>query len=80
MRLIVGLTLSPPEQAALREGYDVRDQIAAKLCAVDLTPPDAREQNGLEMLAAGSLKSASLARDVKVMAMIFVMASSVPLT
>lgn len=51
MRLIVGLTLSPPEQAALAEGYDLRDQIAAKLCAVDLTPPDARAQNGLEMLA-----------------------------
>lgn len=51
MRLIVGLTLSPPEQAALSEGYDLRDQIAAKLCAVDLTPPDARAQNGLEMLA-----------------------------
>lgn len=51
MRLIVGLTLSPPEQAALAEGYEMRDQIAAKLCSVDLTPPDARAQNGLEMLA-----------------------------
>jgi hypothetical protein len=51
MRLIVGLTLSPLEQAALAEGYDLRDQIAAKLCTVDLTPPDARAQNGLEMLA-----------------------------
>lgn len=51
MRLIVGLTLSPPEQAALAEGYDLRGQIAAKLCAVDLTPPDARAQNGLELLA-----------------------------
>src|ERR1051325_4697368 len=51
MRLIVGLTLDPPEQAALAEGYDLRDQIAAKLCSVDLTPPDARAQNGLELLA-----------------------------
>jgi SNF2-related domain/PLD-like domain len=51
MRLIVGLTLSPPEQEALSEGYELRDQIAAKLCQVDLTPPDARAQNGLEMLA-----------------------------
>ncbi len=51
MRLIVGLTLNPPEQEALSEGYELRDQIAAKLCQVDLTPPDARAQNGLEMLA-----------------------------
>jgi hypothetical protein len=51
MRLIVGLTLGPEEQEALTEGYDLREQIAARLCAVDLTPPDARAQNGLEMLA-----------------------------
>jgi superfamily II DNA or RNA helicase len=51
MRLIVGLTLGPAEQEALAEGYDLREQIAARLCAVDLTPPDARAQNGLEMLA-----------------------------
>jgi SNF2 family DNA or RNA helicase len=51
MRLIVGLTLGPSEQEALTEGYDLRDQIAARLCAIDLTPPDARAQNGLEMLA-----------------------------
>jgi len=51
MRLIVGLTLGPPEQEALTEGYDLREQIAAKLCAIDLTPPDAQAQNGLEMLA-----------------------------
>src|SRR5205823_4798997 len=36
MRLIVGLTLDLPEQDALLEGYEVRDKIAAKLCAVDL--------------------------------------------
>ena len=51
MRLIVGLTLGPSEQEALTEGYDLREQIAAKLCAIDLTPPDARAQNGLELLA-----------------------------
>ena len=51
MRLIVGLTLGPSEQEALTEGYDLREQIAARLCAIDLTPPDARAQNGLEMLA-----------------------------
>jgi len=51
MRLIVGLTLAPSEQEALTEGYDLREQIAARLCAIDLTPPDARAQNGLEMLA-----------------------------
>ena len=51
MRLIVGLTLGPSEQEALSEGYDLREQIAARLCAIDLTPPDARAQNGLEMLA-----------------------------
>ena len=50
MRLIVGLTLGPSEQEALTEGYDLREQIAARLCAIDLTP-DARAQNGLEMLA-----------------------------
>jgi hypothetical protein len=50
MRLIVGLTLGPSEQA-LAEGYDLREQIAARLCAIDLTPPDARAQNGREMLA-----------------------------
>lgn len=50
MRQIVGLTLGPSEQEALTEGYDLRDQIAARLCAIDLTPPDARAQNGLEML------------------------------
>ncbi len=51
MRLIVGLTLGPSEQEALTEGYDLREQIAARLCAIDLTPPDAHAQNGLEMLA-----------------------------
>ena len=51
MRLIVGLTLSPPEQAALAEGYDLRDQIAAKLCAGVLTPPDALSQHVLDILA-----------------------------
>jgi hypothetical protein len=51
MRLIVGLTLGPSEQEALTEGYDLRGQLAAHLCAIDLTPPDAKAQNGLEMLA-----------------------------
>jgi len=51
MRLLVGCTLDPDEQAAIQEGYDLRAQLEQQLVAADLTPPDEDARQGLELLA-----------------------------
>jgi hypothetical protein len=51
MRLVVGCTLDPDEQAAIEQGYDLRAQIEKQLADMDLTPPDENARRGLELLA-----------------------------
>jgi SNF2 family DNA or RNA helicase len=51
MRLVVGCTLEPEEVQAIEAGYELREQVAASLCRIDLTPPDATARRGLEALA-----------------------------
>jgi len=51
MRLIVGCTLDVDEIEAVERGYDLREQVEKKLASIDLTPPDARDRDGLEALA-----------------------------
>ena len=51
MRLIVGCTLSPSEQEAIAEGYDLCEELERELSAADLTPPDEHARQGLELLA-----------------------------
>ncbi|GIU78634.1 MAG: hypothetical protein KatS3mg005_1872 [Bryobacteraceae bacterium] len=51
MRLVVGCTLEPEEQEAIQQGYDLRQRLERQLAAADLTPPDERARQGLELLA-----------------------------
>ncbi|MBV8844924.1 MAG: DEAD/DEAH box helicase family protein [Bryobacterales bacterium] len=51
MRLVVGCTLNPDEQAAISEGYDLRALMEEQLAAADLTPPDEKAREGLGLLA-----------------------------
>ncbi len=51
MRLVVGCTLGPEEQAAISAGYDLRAELERTLEAADLTPPNAEARRGLELLA-----------------------------
>jgi SNF2 family DNA or RNA helicase len=51
MRLIVGCTLDVDEIEAVERGYDLRELVAKKLAAIDLTPPNPEERDGLEALA-----------------------------
>ena len=51
MRLIVGLTLDPPEIAAIHEGADLRGRVAEHLRRWPLKPEDDEEADALELLA-----------------------------
>ena len=51
MRLLVGCTLDDDEIEAIERGYDLRQKVQEKLARIDLTPPNERVRQGLELLA-----------------------------
>lgn len=51
MRLVVGCTLEAGEREAIEEGYNLRELVERELAKADLTPPDERARQGLELLA-----------------------------
>jgi hypothetical protein len=51
MRLLVGCTLDNDEIEAIERGYDLRQKVQEKLAQIDLTPPNEKVRQGLELLA-----------------------------